>query len=79
MKAKTKGISPKLIAAVAGAIAAFLLTQTVLQLPPGVVLLCQCVVIALGAAAASPGKVLPTNPFIRDDTPSLSHKPEEVK
>lgn len=54
---RTVGISPKLIAAVVTAVGGYLLAQTVLELPPGVVLAIQVVLVAVGVFAARPGDV----------------------
>lgn len=59
MKAKTQGISPKLIAAVVAAVVGYLLTQTVLNLPPWAVVAAQAVLVAIAAFAAPPGTVSP--------------------
>lgn len=54
----TRGISPKLTAAVVAAVVAHLLGQTVLELPPVAVLALQVVSVALAAYKASPGSVV---------------------
>jgi hypothetical protein len=54
----TVGISPKLIAAVVSAVAAYLLTQTILELPPLVVLLIQVGAIIATVWKAGPGRVI---------------------
>ncbi len=55
----THGISPKLIAAVLGAVVSFLLTQTILDLPPAADLAINAFAVALGAYVANPGNVVP--------------------
>lgn len=59
---KTVGISPKLYAATAAAIVAYLLTQQVLDLPPLAVLVLQAVAVALAAFTAPAGLVRSTAP-----------------
>ena len=57
MQVRTVGISPKLIAAVISAVAAYLVTQTLLELPPWAILLSQVVVITVGVYLAQAGDV----------------------
>lgn len=54
---KTNGISPKLIVAVLTAVVGYLIGQTILDLPPGVVLSLQVALVALGVYSAQPGDV----------------------
>lgn len=54
---KTKGISPKLIAAVITAVVTYVLGQEVLDLSPLVTVIGQAVLIALAAFVAPPGSV----------------------
>ena len=53
----TKGISPKLIAAVVTAIITYLIGQPILELPPVAVVIGQAILVALAAFAAPPGDV----------------------
>lgn len=54
---KTLGISPKLVAAVIGAVVTYVLGQQVLELPPVAVLAVQVVGVAVAAWAAGAGRV----------------------
>jgi hypothetical protein len=56
-RARTKGVSPKLVLAVAGAVLGCLSTQTVLDLPGWADLLVLTGLVGLGAAVAPPGTV----------------------
>ena len=55
---RTVGLSPKLIVAVLSALATYVVTQTVMELPPWAVVVAQAVVIAAGVYSASPGEVV---------------------
>ena len=55
----TQSISPKLVAAVVTAVIAYVLGQTVLELPAVAVVIGQAVLVALAAYFASPGDVMP--------------------
>lgn len=54
---RTKGISPKLVAAIVTAIGGYLLAQTILELPDWIVLAVQVVLVAVGVYSARPGNV----------------------
>jgi hypothetical protein len=71
---KTVGVSPKLIVAGLAAVATYLVTQTVLELPPWAVLLCQVVVILAGVYAAPPGQVQTLDPSA--ETRDLHENPD---
>lgn len=69
VKARTLGVSPKMwgaVAAVLTAVITYVLAEETLDLPPGVVVALQAVLIALSTAATiygfGPGSVLPTGP-----------------
>ncbi len=73
MSAKTKGVSPKLLAAVVTAVLTYLLGQEVLELPAWATVVGQAVLVALAAFAAPPGLVEPENPFMKDASPEDIH------
>lgn len=54
---QTQGISPKLVAAIIAATVTYLLTQTVLELPAGIVLALQVASVAVAVYRAGPGDV----------------------
>jgi O-antigen/teichoic acid export membrane protein len=61
MKVKTKGISPKLIAAVLTAVVTYLVGQEALELPVWAVVVGQAVLVAAAAYAANAGLVEPAS------------------
>lgn len=71
MNPKTKGISPKLFAAIASAVITYLLAQTALDLPEGVVVALQAVAIAISVWVAPPGDV------VYDTAPTTMVPPSE--
>lgn len=62
MQRETVGISPKLVAAIISAVASYLVTQTVLDLPAIAVVVCQAIVVALAVYMAGPGIVVEKTP-----------------
>lgn len=59
MKVRTKGVSPKLWAAVAMAVLGYLATQELVDLPPWADLMVQVGLVGGGVALAGPGEVVP--------------------
>lgn len=64
MKAKTVGVSPKLIAAVIAAVLTYVLGQEVLELPAWAVVTGQAVLVALAVYSAAVGAVTLTDPHV---------------
>jgi hypothetical protein len=59
---RTIGVSPKLVASVVTVVVTYLLTQTVLALPPAAVVACQALLVAVSAFVASPGVTTASRP-----------------